>query len=81
MEIPRADFGLGCGAAFLEKRDAACSAFEGTQIRQYAKSLRSSDQLHGLSTAWAPRQYSREIFGTHGEARFSKRRPGAALAA
>ena len=59
-------------AAFLEKRDAACSAFEGTQIRQHAKSFGSSDQLHRLSTAWALRRYNREIFCTHGKARFGK---------
>src|SRR6476660_1257641 len=37
--------------AFLCMRQAACWAFEGTQIGQSAKSLRSSDQFHGLSTA------------------------------
>jgi hypothetical protein len=72
MEMPRANFDLGCGspcrAGFLKKRDAARSAFEGTQIWQRPKSLRSSDQLHGLSAAWALRLYGRGIFCTHGEA-------------
>src|ERR1700680_4096890 len=84
MEIPRANFSLGCGLpwrpAFLEERHAACSAFEGTQIRQFAKSLRSSDQLHRLSTAWAPRRYGREIVSTHGEARFSMTTSAASIA-
>ena len=48
-----------CGAprrAFLCMGHAACWAFEGTQIGQSAKSLRSSGEFHDLSTAWAPRR-------------------------
>jgi hypothetical protein len=70
--MPRTNFGPGCDspcrAAILKKRDAARSAFEGTQIRQRPKSLRSSDQLHGLSAAWAVPQYGCGIFSTHSEA-------------
>jgi hypothetical protein len=43
-----------CRLAFLYKRDIAHFAFEGTEIGQSAKSLRSSDQFHGLSTMSAP---------------------------
>jgi hypothetical protein len=58
IEIPRPVSALGCGAAFLERRDAACSAFEGANIVQCANSWRSSDRLRGLGTTWAPRQDS-----------------------
>ena len=37
--------------AFLCMRQVAYWAFEGTQVRQSAKSLRFSDQFHELSTA------------------------------
>ena len=57
---------------FLGMRDAACSAFERTEIGQIAKSLRPSNQSHRLSATWAVPRCGCGIvsaFGVHDEAR------------
>jgi hypothetical protein len=61
---------LGSGGTFFEMRHATARAFKCAYVGQFAETLRSSNQSHVLSAAWAQRQLGPRAFHIHDEARF-----------
>ena len=59
------------GGIFFEMRHATARAFKCAYVGQFAETLRSSNQSHVLSAAWAQRQLGPRAFRIHDEARFS----------
>jgi len=62
---------LGFGGTFFEMRYATAWAYKCAYVGQFAETLRSSNQSHVLSAAWAQRQLGPRAFRIHDEARFS----------